>query len=75
MSDPSKFKDLSLAALSPASRRAIDQQLTMYGLSTTMEAVGLLRKVQVAYGKGSWPNIDDFLSRLDAQGTTVGVEP
>ncbi|MBS4047937.1 MAG: hypothetical protein KG075_16455 [Alphaproteobacteria bacterium] len=75
MSDPSKFKDLSLTALSPASRRAIDQQLSMYSLSTTMEAVGLLRKVQVAYGKGSWPNIDDFLSRLNAQGTTVGVEP
>ncbi|MFN4277977.1 MAG: hypothetical protein ACK4FJ_16910 [Ferrovibrio sp.] len=75
MSDASKFKELTLAALSPASRKAIDQQISMYSLSTTMEAVGLLRKVQVAYGKGSWPNIDDFLSRLDAQGTTVGVEP
>lgn len=75
MSDPTKFKSLPLAELSPASRKAIDQQLSMYSLSTTMEAVGLLRKVQVAYGKGSWPNIDDFLSRLDSQGASVGVAP
>lgn len=65
MSEGNGFKPLPLAELSQASRRAIEQQLSGYNLSLTMEAIGLLRKVQVAYGRGSWPNIDEFLGRVD----------
>ena len=51
--------------ISPASRRSITQQLNGELYHTAREATGLLRKVQVAYGRGSWPNIDAFLDRLD----------
>lgn len=52
--------------ISPASRRAVDQILAAHADPYTREAIGLLRKVQIAYGRGSWPNIDAFLDGLDA---------
>lgn len=73
MSKTEQFEALPLAELSSASRRSIQQQLANYDLSATLEAVGLLRKVQVAYGKGSWPNIDEFLARLDNPAVAGGA--
>lgn len=59
--------------VSPASERALRQQFVPYFGPTTVEAIGLLRKVHVAYGRGSWPEIDAFLDRLDAGGMRAGT--
>ncbi|WP_341702080.1 hypothetical protein [Ferrovibrio sp.] len=59
--------------VSPASERALRQQFVPYYGPTTVEAIGLLRKVHVAYGRGSWPEIDAFLDRVDTSGLQAGI--
>lgn len=59
--------------VSPASERALRQQFVPFLGPTAVEAIGLLRKVHVAYGRGSWPEIDAFLDRLDASGMRAGT--
>jgi len=50
---------------SPATRLSITQQLNSELHQMAREATGVLRKVQVADGRGSWPNIDAFLEKVD----------
>lgn len=55
-------------AISPGSLRSIRQQLgTIQSNTRLLEAVTLLRSVQVAYGRGSWPKIDQFLDGIDGK--------